>query len=294
VTLRSISRLEALIAESRKLSTATKANYQSAVRSFVESAGAHANGWTPQAVEAWIAKLIAAGLAPQSINKKLSAVSWASRRLAAMQEGADFARPIEELREDEGPRRPQRALTKEEVTALVATCGGTRIDERRDLCILLLGLNGALRRHEIAKVKWTDLDPATGALKVKGKGGFEATIFVGPTTRTALAAYKSAMQRLGYKPHYVFPSGAPSLIESGDDTHLHNDTIYEIILRRAAQAGIKTRLTPHTLRHTCSTRLLEAGVEPWKVQKHMRHKSMSMTLDIYAHAVGDDIPEVTK
>lgn len=280
-----------LVRASRKLMPKTRDHYTRYIAAFLS----YANGrgkWSAPLVEEWVQQLLETRSA-QSVNKYLSAVKWASKRAAAMHGIVDFAAPIEALRETAAVR-PQRALSLEEAQKLVATCDGRGFADARDRAILLLGLRAGLRRHEIAAARWSKLDGAT--LNIIGKGGHAEQAQLDAETLRALKAWAAAAPPFGGPEDPMFLRQRARL--DGKPPALTYAGVYEIILRRARQAGIAD-MSPHTLRHTFITLLLQAGVPPWRVQLAARHRGrlegqgLHPTTQNYAHdnrPVGELLP----
>lgn len=256
--------LEDLVRASRRLSPRTKDAYCQGVRDFLSFAGGVEADWTPVNVERWVAHLEGRGLAAQTVNHYLAGLKWASQRRHLLEDARDFAAATETLRVTRKVN-PNRALSADEARRLLATCAGDSWLDLRDRSIILLGMRAGLRRWEIAPLTWPCLQGST--LNVVGKGGRHETVLLDDAVLWTLSAWD-------HKSHarpsdFMFVRERPFL--SGPPRALTTGGIYEVIVKRAKQAGISD-VSPHTLRHTFATLLLEAGVEPWRVQLAMRHR----------------------
>jgi integrase/recombinase XerD len=158
----------------------------------------------------------------------------------------------------------------------------------RDRALLELGYGAGLRVTELCTLGLTDLLLGDGLVRVFGKGGKERLVpigrkVIGPVsiylrqTRTALDRGKSEGKVL------LNARGMP----------LSRMGAWGIIKRIAAQAGIKRRVTPHTLRHTFATHLLEGGADLRAVQEMLGHVDLSTT-QIYTHVDREYLRSVHK
>ncbi|MCR4819373.1 MAG: tyrosine-type recombinase/integrase [Fretibacterium sp.] len=179
------------------------------------------------------------------------------------------------LREDDparslrgpGTRRPlPRALSEEAVSrlfeAVEAEAGeDTRV---RDTAILELLYGCGLRISELTGLRWQDVDIDERWLTILGKGNKERRVPFGNCARRALLTLKEG----GPVGEYVFAGrkGKPLTVR----------TVHRVVTALAAQAGLEG-VTPHTLRHSCATHLLEHGASLKFVQEFLGHESLSTT-----------------
>lgn len=143
----------------------------------------------------------------------------------------------------------------------------------RDRCILLLGLYCGLRVSEISRLRVADLDlnPDEPTLFVnQGKGGKDRYV---PVPARILGDLRSLVEN---RRGWVFPSprtpGRPLAVR----------TIFDVVRGAAREAGIERRTSPHVLRHTYATRLLDADADLLTIKDLLGHASVATT-QIYAH-----------
>jgi len=147
----------------------------------------------------------------------------------------------------------------------------------RDRALMELLYASGLRVSEASGMKITDLNPEAGFLRCIGKGGKERVVPVGSHALQWIRTYM-AEARPGFNPKpdsrqiFLNRSGGP----------LSRISIWSLIKQYAQAAGIKKRITPHTLRHSFATHLLEAGADLRVVQELLGHSSISTT-QIYTH-----------
>ncbi|HEY0413230.1 MAG TPA: tyrosine-type recombinase/integrase [Allosphingosinicella sp.] len=176
------------------------------------------------------------------------------------------------------PRSLPRALTRGEARRLTRAAWTGCSDERQPLCqrafptAVLLLISVGLRVSELVSLRSEDLDPETGALRVRGKGRRERCVFV------VDKGLREIMVQLGGRP------GVSALMAPSAEAW-STQAVRRQLARSAAAAGIARRVTPHMLRHTCATLLLEDGVNLRFLQRLLGHENIATTA-IYAH-VGD-------
>lgn len=134
---------------------------------------------------------------------------------------------------------------------------------------------GGLRLDEVINLKWEDLDYVRDTIHLKtAKGSKERIIFLHSKIKNLLDIFGKKSEGL------VFPSGRGGKLSSR--------TVELIVTHAAKKAGIKKRVTPHTLRHSFATHLLEAGADIRHIQHLLGHKDLKTT-QIYTHVANKDL-----
>lgn len=175
-------------------------------------------------------------------------------------------------------RHLPEVLTVEEVEALIASCDVTKPSGVRDRAILELMYSSGLRVSEVVFLEFQHLDLEEQMLRLWGKGFKERIVPFGERAKEALLEYLNGARNLllkGKKSRYIFvsgPSGKP----------LSRQSVWNMVKRYALQAGIRKHITPHTLRHTFATHLLEGGAELRVVQEFLGHSDIATT-QVYTH-----------
>jgi integrase/recombinase XerC len=175
-----------------------------------------------------------------------------------------------------GPRLPRKLPASIEERDLAGLLDGTPWEELRDglrdRAILELLYGTGLRVSELTALRQKDWEIREGMVSVRGKGNRERRVPIGQAARRALEAYQASLA--GRAPRDpLFP---------GRRGHLSTRTVERLVrshLRRIAQ---RARLSPHLLRHTFATHLLERGAELRAVQELLGHASLSST-EVYTH-----------
>lgn len=146
------------------------------------------------------------------------------------------------------------------------------LDARAFPAAVLLLVSVGLRVGELVQLRPEDFDVESGALRVRGKGRRERCVFV------VDKRLRDVMARLAARPHI-------KALLAPDDYPWSTQSARRSLRRLAVDAGVGKRVTPHMLRHTCATLLLEDGVDLRFLQRLLGHENIATTA-IYAH-VGD-------
>jgi integrase/recombinase XerC len=229
-------------------------------------------------VRAWLAALHARGLAPASVGRKLAALRSCCRFL--VRRGVLERNPAREVR---GPRQPRKLVTFlpiDEAAELVegrAVGGAARA---RDVAILELLYASGLRVSELSGLDLDALDRAERTVRVLGKGRKERIVPYGEAASRALGRWLATRSE----------RGGP-LFTSARGRRLGVRSIHTIVRRAARAAGLTRRVSPHTLRHTFATHLLDGGADLRAIQELLGHSRLSTT-QRYTHVATDQLMKV--
>jgi len=190
---------------------------------------------------------------------------------------------------DLGPPRPSRrlphVLTVEEVNRLLAAPDPATPEGLRDQAMLELMYSSGLRVSELVGLDIGDVDLDREVVRCLGKGNKPRLVPVGSRAVTALLAY----QRRG-RPALTRRRMSPALFVSRRG-RLTRQAFWQIVRRYARVAGITKRLTPHVLRHSFATHLLEGGADLRAVQEMLGHASIATT-QVYTHLTREHLRTV--
>lgn len=245
---------------------------------------------TPQRVRQYVRRLEAAGLAPRTAARRLSALRQFYRFLLGEGQRADD--PTALLETPKLGRPLPKFLTEDETARLLAVVGpgvgpgggqGHDPDSLRQRALLELLYAAGLRVSELVSLPLAAVSRDQPTLIVMGKGGKERVV---PLTAVARQAVKD------YLPHrkVFFPKGAkdsrwlfPSPAAVGG--HLTRDGFFKMLSRIGVLAGIPpSRLSPHVLRHTFATHLLAHDADLRSVQQMLGHADIATT-ELYTHVL---------
>ncbi|MBL8863291.1 MAG: tyrosine recombinase XerC [Planctomycetes bacterium] len=277
------------LAAARGASEHTLRAYRGDLQSFLAACGRYGVGTprevTPRTLRAWLADLDEAGLARASIQRRLSGVRSFLKHLLAR--GAIDVSPAAGLRRRRAARDLPGALSVEEVEALLGSVDEATHAGRRDRALLELVYSAGTRAAETVGLDHADLDLARGVARVRGKGRKERLAALGRHAVRALSAYLADPGRP--RPRDAAALQAVFLGPTG--RRLTTRTLQRIVARAVARAGIHRPATPHTLRHSFATHLLDRGADLRSVQGLLGHAHLSTT-QIYTHVSIERLREV--
>jgi len=230
---------------------------------------------SPDDVVAWIERLRARGLAPSSVARRVSAVRGFYRHL--LRDGAVRRDPTEHLETPRANRPLPRALSRESATALVEAPDARRPAGVRDRAVLELLYATGMRASECLGLSLEDLNLSAGYVVCTGKGGKQRLVPVGAEALEWTRRYLREVRPLHTRRRdsgrlFVNPRGGP----------LSRQSLWTLVRRAAAGAGLKRRVSPHMLRHSFASHLLEGGADLRSVQAMLGHADISTT-QIYTH-----------
>lgn len=222
--------------------------------------------------------LHAAGYAASSVARKLACTR--SFFAFGQREGWVPTNPAKPLRSPRRPRKLPKFLTGEEIARLLAAPQERRPGGLRDRAILELMYSSGVRVRELVGLDDSDLDLRGGTVRVRGKGRRERLGIVGGHARAALAAWLAS--RPGRTPARPGPRAQQPLFTNRFGGRLSVRGVARLLEKHLAVAGLSRRASPHTLRHSFATHLLDAGADIRSVQELLGHKSL-VTTQIYTH-----------
>jgi integrase/recombinase XerD len=219
----------------------------------------------------WIAELSREGLAPSSVARAVSAARGFYRFL--MLDGHIKHHPAEDLDTPQKFSYLPKFLTEEEIDRLFAAPNIATEEGVRDRAMLEIMYAAGLRVSELVSLKQADVDLHAGVVSCHGKGSKERRVPLGKSAIHWLQQYmavKAGYGRPAY-PNLFLRSGKP----------LTRQNAWAIIKKHASRAGI-SNVSPHTLRHSFATHLLQHGADSRSVQALLGHSDISTT-QIYTH-----------
>jgi integrase/recombinase XerC len=218
------------------------------------------------------------GLETRSIARKVSAIRSLFRWLAA--EGRVPADPAAGLRTPKRGRPLPRFLTPAQVERLLSTPPEATWTGQRDRALLETLYSTGARASEAAGANLADLDLDEGLLLLRGKGRKERVGGLGRPAVAALREYLDATRSEGRRRH------RDALFLNRHGGRLSVRGVARVLDRHAAAAGAPPGTSPHVLRHSFATHLLEAGANLREVQEMLGHESVATT-QIYTHLTLD-------
>ena len=230
---------------------------------------------TPTVLRTWIFSLHEVGLAPSSIRRAQSAVRTFFRFLLA--EGWLSVDPTERLESPKIRDRLPEFLTKEETQRLLDAPNPQKSLYWRDRSILELLYASGVRVSELVGLLISGLDLDDSFITVFGKGGKERIVPVGVPALLTLKRYLSEL-----RPKLDQAEGRGHVYLNARGRPLTRESVWKLVRDSGRRADINKNVSPHTLRHTFATHLLEGGADLAAVQEMLGHVDISST-QIYTH-----------
>jgi integrase/recombinase XerD len=227
-------------------------------------------------VARYVAHLRTAGLAPASVARAMVAIRSLHRFLVV--EGAAQADPASALRPPPVPQGLPKALSEEEVGSLLAAVTGDGVAQRRDRAVLELLYGTGMRISELTGLSVADVTSDEQLVRVLGKGNKERLVPLGRYARHALEAWLSPGGRaaLANREGARRADGA-ALFLNLRGGRLSRQGAWGIVRQYGRRAGLDGKLTPHVLRHSCATHMLDHGADIRVVQELLGHASIATT-----------------
>ena len=150
-------------------------------------------------------------------------------------------------------------------------------ERERDALIILLFYTCGLRLAELVAADRTDFSEDLRSLRVRGKGDKERIVPILEFVREKILAYTDAIERQN-----ICNFGEKALFLTKQGTRISRSTVYRIVQRELAQAGVQGKKSPHVLRHTFATHLLNGGADMREIQELLGHASLQAT-QVYTH-----------
>jgi integrase/recombinase XerC len=224
----------------------------------------------------YLAWLQAQGYVKASITRRISELRSFCRYL--VREGILDRNPIRTISSPKVPKRLPNYLDLHEVEALLAAPDAMTPQGQRDQAIMEVLYASGLRVSELVSLNLRNVDLQHGELRVWGKGAKERVALLGEPACRALKRYTR--------------EGRSQLIKAGRETNalflnrlgsrLSTRSVNNILDKYAKLAGLERRVTPHVMRHTFATHLLDGGADLRTVQELLGHADLSST-QIYTH-----------
>ena len=271
------------LAVERRLSSHTQSAYRLDVLTFLradrpKTHAAEAELLTRSRVAEFLARSREQGLSPRSLARRLSALRAFCRFLR--QQGKLSSDPCLDLEAPRSPVRLPRLLSLAEVERLLRQPRQDTPRGVRDAAMLEVLYATGLRISELVSLPLSALHLAEGWLKVRGKGGKERLVPLGEQAvervRTYLAGSRAPLMRGGSHGTHIFANGRGQ--------PMTRQAVWKLLQGYARQAGITQPISPHVLRHSFATHLLEGGADLRTLQQMLGHRDISTT-QIYTHVL---------
>lgn len=227
------------------------------------------------------------------LKEKTFSKSSISRKLACLRsffkylvrENVLKANPAADISTPKREKKLPKFLDPTEITNLIEAPPQDTWEGKRDRAILEMLYSSGLRVSELVGLNWEDLDLFSGLVRVRGKGKKERILPVG---QMALQAVRSYMD---HKPSREKDSGSkkPLYLNRGG-SRLTDRSVRRMILKYTRQCALSKEVSPHMLRHSFATHMLDRGADLRSVQELLGHENLSTT-QIYTHVTTKRLKE---
>jgi len=192
------------------------------------------------------------------------------------------------------PKRSVEFLNSDEIIRLLSAVNTSKITGIRNLAIIQTLYSTGLRISELVGLNIRDIDLERGEFMVRGKGDKPRPVFLSETAIKSIKRYLD-LRDDNFSPLFVSHgrSRDDDMLSKGERLRLTPYTIQEMIRKTGRLAGLNKKVTPHTLRHSFATGLLNAGADIRSVQEMLGHASIQTT-QIYTHVTNKQLREVHK
>ena len=269
------------------LATNSISSYRRDLVEFVEFVSRQRRGLgrvNREDIRAYLASLYRRGLAARSVARHLVSLRGLYRFL--LKEGKIRSDPTAEIDAPKTGQTLPKYLTVAEVDSLLQQPDPAGRAGLRDQAMLELLYATGMRVSELINLCWEDFEVNLGVVRCRGKGSKERLIPVGKSALRALEAY---VQR--GRGEWAKKRSSPFLFLNQRGGRLSRVGFWKILGRYGRAAGIATILTPHVMRHSFATHLLERGADLRSIQLMLGHSDISST-QIYTHVLTERLKQV--
>jgi len=234
-------------------------------------------------LQSFVNKLYKKDLTPRSIARSLSAIRSFFHFLVAEEKVATD--PTEHLASPKQWSTIPKFLNREQIEKLLTAPDSAKPGGLRDRAMLELLYATGIRVSELINLRTSNLDAGLGVVRVTGKGNKQRIVPVHPAALRAVSDYVG-----NARPVLLKGRTSPYLFVTARGAAMTRQAFWSSIKLNGKKAGIFHNLSPHVLRHTFATHLLEGGADLRSVQSMLGHADLSTT-EIYTHVVRSRLRE---
>lgn len=232
----------------------------------------------------YLSKLRELNYSASSTSRKLAAIKSFHKFL--LREGFSKELPTAELRSPKLSKRLPVVLSLSQVEKILAQPSGQESAALRDKAILELMYASGMRISELVGLDLDDVDSETGSVRCMGKGSKERFVPVGSYAVAAVVNYVEKG-----RPKLAKKRRPTALFLNARGQRLTRQGCWKIFKQYVAKTGIKKKVSPHSLRHSFATHMLEAGADLRAIQEMLGHAFISTT-QIYTKLTRQDLKEI--
>ncbi len=281
------------LAVERGRSVATLRAYRRDLRAYIDwlaDQGLAYDTVTPSDIERYVHQLRGQGKASSTVARSLVAVRGAHR--FALDEGSSTADPTADVEMPRVPRGLPKALSELEIERLLGAVVGSDPPSLRDRAMLEVLYGTGLRISELVGLDLSHIDLDGGTLRAFGKGAKERVVPLFGAASYALDAWLAPAGRSALvEGARVGRRDADAVFVNQRGRRLSRQGAWGIVRGYGDRVGLGERLTPHVLRHSCATHMLDHGADIRVVQELLGHASISTT-QLYTLVSGERLRQV--
>ncbi len=243
-------------------------------------------------IQFFLQKLTEGGLSARTIARKLATLKSFYKFLLADEKITN--NPAASVKTPKVPQSIPGFLQKKEIQALMELPELSTSKGIRDRLILELFYSTGMRISELVKIKMKDVQLENRIIRILGKGNKERLVILGEKASDAMRMYLSNQRKNKDFKEIIFLF--PRLRKSRKTTsegHIHQKTVYNIVKGYLCKVSGDEKLSPHSLRHTFATHMLDSGADLMSVKDLLGHKSLSST-QVYTHVQIEKLIKVYK
>lgn len=275
----------------RRYSHNTILSYQNDLSQFIQHLQEDDKDIQPHHIDVrhiknFLSYLLSLGLQRRSITRKLSTIKSFFRYL--FRHGVIESNPAAVVQAPKVGKRLPTVLSIEQARKLMTLPPGNTFEGLRDRSILELFYGCGLRLSEILDLTWQKIDLAGDSIRILGKGQKERLVPLGSFAKAALRAYK---EKRGEHISELEIEADTELFLSKKGKKLYPLAVQKMVRKYMEQLSEQDKLSPHVLRHTFATHLLDRGADLFAVKELLGHASLSTT-QIYTHVSMERLKQV--
>ena len=273
-----ITQFEQYLLAEKRYSPHTVKAYKTDLLQFVDFLGYTPENFlpsdvTPQLVRGWVVNLVKSGLASCSVNRKIATIN--TFYIYLKRSGIVCKNPAAKVVHPKVPKRLPTFVGYDAIEQIARNEGDDFVSLRNLLIVELLYTCG-IRRAELVGLKVEDVDEPTLTLRVFGKGKKERIIPLIPSTNSLLKCYISQREE------FFSERPTPYLILTAKGEQIYPKLVERVVKEMLKNAGVNGKRSPHVLRHTFATHLLDNGADLLSIKEMLGHSSIGTT-QIYTH-----------
>ncbi|MBN1613186.1 MAG: tyrosine recombinase XerC [Deltaproteobacteria bacterium] len=268
----------------RNLSIQTRKNYLSDLKQFqsfiISSGQTSGKGGSVElqaldhlVIRAYLGSLYRKGLTKGTIARKVAALRSFFKYM--LRKGVLAADPSNLIAAPRTERHIPAVLSVDDMFALVEAPPAVDVEGLRDQAIIELFYSAGIRLSELTGLNLGEIDFGQGLVKIRGKGRKERIVPVGEPALAALSRYLERRNELAANERV--PDEEPPFFLSKRGKRISNRSVARIVDRVVKRSGINRKISPHTLRHTFATHMLDGGADLRSIQELLGHESLSTT-----------------